>query len=194
MSHDRAVTTDAEDLLLRIATIGAAHGLRGDVRLQVHTEDPEQRLAPGTELHTDPPEHGPLTVEHLWVHKGAHHARFAGHLDRTAVESLRGVVLLGAPIEEPEAWYPHQLRGLRAVSVEGEELGVLEGVQHLPAQDVLLLRTLSGERVMVPFVREIVPEVDVPGGTVAIDAPPGLLPEPEPESGQGPHPGREPNL
>ncbi len=167
--------------LLRLATIGPAHGLRGDVRLLVHTDDPARRLAVGTTVHTDPAERGPLTVTALRVHRGAHHARFAGHEDRTAAEELRGVVLLGEPVPEPDAWYPHELRGLSAHSPAGDHLGVVEGVQHLPAQDVLVLRTPDGQSVLVPFVTQIVPEVDPDAGTVTIDAPAGLLPGTEPD-------------
>jgi len=173
--------TNERDTLLRLATVGPAHGLRGDVRLVLHTDDPEQRLAPGTQVHTEPADRGPLTVAALWVHRGLHHARFHGHEDRTAAEALRGLVLHGPPVPEPEAWYPHELRGLRACSPQGAQLGQIDGVQHLPAQDVLVLRMADGQRALVPFVSQIVPEVDVQGGTVTIDAPPGLLPGPEAE-------------
>src|SRR5690625_3719327 len=130
-----------EPELLRLATIGPAHALSGQVRLIVHTDDPDGRLAPGSEIPTDPPEAGPLTVTDLRRHGTGLHARFAGHTDRSAAEALRGVVLLGPPVAEHEAWYPHELRGLRAVAPDGSVLGTIEGVQHLPAQDALVLRT-----------------------------------------------------
>ena len=174
--------TGEEQELLRVATIGPAHGLRGDVRLQVHTDDPDSRLATGTEIVTDPPEAGPLTVEHLYLHSGQYHARFTGHTDRDAAQTLRGVSLLAPPVHEPDAWYPHQLRGLLARTPAGVDLGSIEGVRHMPAHDVLLLRTTAGEQVLVPFVSQIVPEVDVDAGTVTIDPPGGLLPEEEQEA------------
>lgn len=177
MRHDQGVNSEPEPDLLRLATIGPAHGLRGEVRLLVHTDDPEQRLAPGAQVVTEPADVGPLTVAALRTHRDQFHARFDGHSDRTAAEELRGVVLLAPPEPEPEAWYPHELRGLRARDAHGQEVGTVETVQHLPAQDVLVLRTTGGQQVLVPFVTEIVPEVDITGGTVTIAAPPGLLPE-----------------
>lgn len=179
MNTDEA-TTAPEDTqqpdLLRVATVGPAHGLRGDVRLLLHTDDPQARLAPGMVVHTEPPL-GPLTVDHLFVHGGQYHVRFQGHQDRDAAEALRGTVLLAPPREGQDGWYTHQLRGLTARTPQGQALGTIVGVQHLPAQDVLVLRTRGGSEVLVPFVTQIVPEVDIPGGTITIDPPGGLLPQ-----------------
>ena len=76
--------------------------------------------------------------------------------------------------EEEDAWYPHQLKGLKALTPKGEELGTVSGVRFGSAQDLLLVRTPEGT-VMVPFVAQIVPEVDLESGVVTIDAPPGLF-------------------
>jgi 16S rRNA processing protein RimM len=175
MRHDRPV--NASESLLRVATVGGAHGLRGEVRLAVHTDDPGTRLAPGTSLRTEPAAAGPLTIADL-SHRSNHwYVRFEGVADRTAAEGVRGVVLLAEPLTdvEEDAWYPHELAGLRAETPDGEHLGEVEGIRHLPAQDVLILRENTGERTLVPFVRAIVPTVDVAGGRVVIDAPLGLL-------------------
>jgi 16S rRNA processing protein RimM len=158
-----------------VARIGRAHGLAGEVRLDVRTESPARRLAPGTMLRTEPAAAGPLTVERLREDGGAWFARFAEVRDRTEAEALRGVALVAAPEVEDEAWYAHELTGLEAVLPDGTPLGRIEGLEHLPMHDLLVLRERTGQRTLVPFVRAIVPEVDVPGRRVVIDPPGGLL-------------------
>ena len=168
--------SDDEQLYLRLATIGAPRGLAGQVRLRLHTDAPETRLAPGTVLTTDPAESGPLEVAGLRRLQEHWYATFVGVTDRTGAEALRGVVLLAPPeTGEPEAWYPHELAGLRAERRDGTVLGTIDGVEHLPAHDALVLREVDGARTLVPFVTEIVPVVDVPGGRVVLDPPVGLL-------------------
>jgi 16S rRNA processing protein RimM len=161
--------------LVRIATLGTAHGLKGEVKLRLHTDDPEGRLVPGTRFVTDPAEVGPLQLERAAERSGSTYARFVGYEDRSAVEQLRGVVLLAEPVLDDDAWYPEQLQGLRAERPDGTELGTVAAVQHLPAHDVLVLIEPDGARTLVPFVAAIVPVVDVDGGRVVIDAPAGLL-------------------
>lgn len=186
-SHDgvteAASTGGREPDLVRVATLGAPHGLRGDVRLSLHTDDPGARLRVGAAFSTEPAAAGPLRLAAVREQQGRYTARFAGHADRNAAEALRGVVLLTEPDETDDgAWYPHQLRGLSAHAPDGEHLGTIDGVRHLPAQDVLVLLKPDGDRVLVPFVREIVPAVEVSTGRVTIDAPAGLLfDEPEEE-------------
>lgn len=160
---------------VRVATLGAAHGLKGEIRLRLHTDNPEGRLVPGTRFVTDPAEAGPLELTSVVERNGATYARFAGHTDRSAVEALRGVVLLAEPEPETDAWYPEQLAGLEARRPDGTTLGTIGGVQHLPAQDALVLIEPDGARTLVPFVTAIVPTVDVEGGFVVIDPPAGLL-------------------
>lgn len=163
-------------MLLTIARIGAARGLRGEVRLDVRTDAPERRLAVGTVLATDPSEAGPLTIARLRPDGGAWYATFAEAGDRAAAELLRGVLLVGPPTEpEDDAWYPHELVGLAAELADGTPVGCVEGLEHFPAHDVLVVREPTGERTLVPFVRAIVPVVDVPGGRVVLDPPGGLL-------------------
>jgi len=162
---------------LVVARIGRAHGLRGEVVLDVRTDDPERRLAPGAVLRTVPPGAGPLKVLGTRRHNGLTLARFAQAPDRTAAEALRGVELVvevGAS-EEDEAWYPHELVGLEARGTDGTVLGTVEGVEHLPAQDALVLRETGGARTLVPFVSAIVPEVRVAEGYLVLDPPGGLL-------------------
>lgn len=167
---------------LTVARIGRAHGLRGEVALDVRTDDPAARLAAGAVLATEPADRGPLTVARAREQQGRWYVTFAEAPDRTAAEALRGVVLVvdvaddaTTEDDDEDAWYPHELAGLRAEHVDGRLLGEVVGLEHLPAQDALVLREPDGARTLVPFVRAIVPVVDVAGGRVVLDPPGGLL-------------------
>ncbi|MBL1068374.1 ribosome maturation factor RimM [Streptomyces sp. 7-21] len=165
---------------LVVARIGRAHGIRGEVTVEVRTDEPEQRLAPGAVLATDPPEAGPLTIASGRVHSGRLLLRFEGVTDRTAAEALRNTLLLAEVDpderpEDPEEFYDHQLIGLTAVTTAGAEVGRVTEVAHLPGQDLLVVARTGGGEAMVPFVREIVPHVDLAAGRVEIDPPAGLL-------------------
>lgn len=162
---------------LTVATIGRAHGLKGEVALDLRTETPEERLAVGAVLATEPVSAGPLTVVRTRVQSGRWFVLFAEAADRTAAEALRGVELVvDAPAsQEDDAWYPHELVGLRAERPDGSPVGEVVGLEHLPAHDVLVVREPDGARTLVPFVRAIVPVVDVAGGRVVVDPPAGLL-------------------
>ncbi|AMD87647.1 16S rRNA processing protein RimM [Actinomyces radicidentis] len=179
-------------MLLTVAVIGPAHALKGEVRLEIRTDDPDGRLAPGTVLPTEPAERGPLTVSRLRFDGQRWFAAFEEAPDRTAAEALRGTALLvdtdseEGDDEDEESWYLHELVGLTAVlardgagaegtaaaTVLGEVVDLEEGV----AQDRLVVRTPDGEEIAVPFVEEIVPEIDAEAGTVVIDPPGGLFP------------------
>jgi len=162
---------------LVVARVGRAHGLRGEVGLDLRTDNPEERLAVGLALATDPPEAGPLTVTSARVHRGRWLVSFAEVADRTAAEALRGVELVveADASDEEDAWYPHELQGLRAELEDGTVVGEVAGLEHLPAHDALVVRETGGERTLVPFVRAIVPVVDVAGGRVVLTPPGGLL-------------------
>ncbi|QAY62250.1 ribosome maturation factor RimM [Xylanimonas allomyrinae] len=162
---------------LVVARIGRAHGLRGEVALDLRTDDPETRLAVGERIATEPAHLGPLTVQSARVHQGRWLVRFAESGDRTAAEALRGVELVVEvdASDEEDAWYPHELRGLRAELTDGTVVGEVVALEHLPAHDALEIRETGGERTLVPFVTAIVPVVDVAGGRVVLDPPGGLL-------------------
>jgi 16S rRNA processing protein RimM len=170
-------------VLLTVGRIGRAHGLRGEVGIDVRTDSPEARLATGTTLSTRPPEAGPLSIVGARHQQGRWFVSFDGVADRAAAEALRGVELVvevdvdAAPDEDDDegAWYPHELVGLRAEGVDGRVLGDVVGLEHSPAHDLLVLREPDGARTLVPFVHAIVPVVDVPGGRVVLDPPGGLL-------------------
>jgi 16S rRNA processing protein RimM len=160
-----------------VGRIGRPHGLRGEVAVQVRTDFPEQRFVVGAQLGGDGGR--TLTVEAVRPHGGALLVRFAGVADRAAAAQLSGLVLTAdvaalPELDDPDEFYDHQLEGLAAVGPDGAALGTVREVVHAPASDLLVLATDHGEA-LVPFVREIVPEVDLAGGRVVLDPPPGLL-------------------
>lgn len=167
---------------LVVARIGRAHGIKGEVTVEVRTDEPELRLGPGAVLATDPAAAGPLTVERGRVHSGRLVLRFEGVRDRTAAEALRNTLLISevdpeeVP-EDPEEFYDHQLVDLDVVTRGGRAVGRIEEVAHLPGQDLLVVKDEDGAETLIPFVNEIVPEVDLEEQRVVIDPPPGLLDE-----------------
>ena len=171
-----------------VARIGRPHGIKGQVSVEVRTDEPERRLGSGTTVRTDPVGAGPLTITDGRVHSGRLLLTFAGVEDRGAAEALRGVLLVAEvdpaeTPEDPDEFYDRQLVGLAVHTVDGVHVGEIGAVLHLPGQDVLSVRRVAGAEdateVLVPFVAEMVPTVDVAGGRVVIDPPPGLLDEPD---------------
>ncbi|ARF57634.1 ribosome maturation factor RimM [Streptomyces gilvosporeus] len=165
---------------LVVARIGRAHGIKGEVTVEVRTDEPELRLAPGAVLATDPSSAGPLTIATGRVHSGRLLLRFEGVADRTAAEALRNILLIAevdpdeVP-EDPEEFYDHQLIDLDVVTRDGTMVGRITEVSHLPYQDLLIVKRPDGAEVMIPFVSEIVPEIDLEEQRAVIDPPPGLL-------------------
>ncbi|GAA5011627.1 ribosome maturation factor RimM [Kitasatospora paranensis] len=165
---------------LVVGKIGRAHGIRGDVSVEVRTDEPELRLGPGAVLLTDPAAVGPLTVESGRVHSGRLLLRFAGVKDRTDAEALRGTMLIAEidPEEtpdDPEEYYDHQLIGLDVVLTDGTLVGELSEIVHLPYQDLLTVTRPDGTEVLVPFVEQIVPTIDLENQRAVITPPPGLI-------------------
>ena len=180
---------------LVVGRVGRAHGIRGDVSVEVRTDDPETRLGPGAVLLTDPPGRGPLTVAAGKVHSGRLLLRFEGVADRTAAEALRGTMLIAevdpsVQPEDPEEYYDHQLEGLEVATVAGEVVGEVAEMLHLPGHDLVAVRRPDGSEVLVPFVAEIVPTVDLEAQRMVIDPPPGLIDDvPEDVEGDAGAPG-----
>ncbi|WBB81944.1 ribosome maturation factor RimM [Micromonospora sp. WMMD882] len=200
---------------LVVGRIGKPHGIRGEVTVEVRTDEPEARFAPGSVLVTEPgatpvapsrvapaaagvgdqasgsaapssdvgvpfrvPER--LTVEAARWHQGRLLVAFDGVLDRDVAEALRGTLLVVdsaeiAPPDDPEEFHDHQLVGLAVVTPDGERLGEVARIDHAPASDLLVLRRPEGRTALIPFVKAIVPEVDLAGGRVVVDPPAGLL-------------------
>ncbi|MER5850585.1 ribosome maturation factor RimM [Streptomyces sp. NPDC002012] len=167
---------------LVVARIGRAHGIKGEVTVEVRTDEPELRLAPGAVLATEPATAGPLTIETGRVHSGRLLLRFEGVRDRTAAEALRNTLLIAEvdPAElpeDPEEFYDHQLMDLDVVLADGTEIGRITEITHLPSQDLFIVERPDGSEVMIPFVEEIVTEIDLEEQRAVITPPPGLIDE-----------------
>lgn len=172
-----------------VGRIGKPQGIKGEVTVEVHTDEPQARFATGSVLLTDPAQRGPLTVEAARDQNGRLMVAFEGYGDRNAAETLRGTLLvvdaatLPAP-DDPDIFLDHHLIGLVAELPDGSRLGAVTEVLHLPHGDVLVVRrdgaADTAAEVLVPFVAAMVPEVDVPGGRLVVDPPEGLLALSEP--------------
>ncbi|WP_030753583.1 ribosome maturation factor RimM [Streptomyces sp. NRRL F-5135] len=165
---------------LVVARIGRAHGIRGEVTVEVRTDEPELRLGPGAVLATDPASAGPLTIETGRVHSGRLLLRFEGVRTRSGAESLRNVLLIAEVDpeelpEDPEEFYDHQLMDLDVVLADGTEVGRITEISHLPSQDLFIVERPDGSEVMIPFVEEIVTEIDLAEQRAVITPPPGLI-------------------
>jgi 16S rRNA processing protein RimM len=174
-----------ETIEVLVGRIGKAHGIRGDVTIDVRTDEPDRRFVPGTVLRAELPRGSAsslraLTVESVRWHSSVLLARFVEIPDRNAAEAARGI-LLHAEVpadespEDPDEYYDRQLVGLAAYDVSGAELGTVTALVHGGAQDLLTVRTPDGRDTLVPFVKALVPEVDLAGGRVVIADRPGLV-------------------
>jgi 16S rRNA processing protein RimM len=175
---------------LRVGRLTKAHGLKGGLKLELFTDDPDRRFTPGASFSLQVPETSPwygkrIELAELRWYNSHPVGFFTGVTDRTGAESLVKAILWidqdPAEVAEPDAWYDHQLIGLDVVR-DGETVGVIDRLEHLPAQDLLVVQVSdpsagSGQRreVLVPFVRAIVPEVDVEARRVVVTPPEGLF-------------------
>lgn len=168
-----------------VGRIGKPHGIRGEVTLDVRTDEPERRFAPGTTFRAEPPagaDRRPtsLTVARARWHQSTLLVTFEELEDRNAAEAVRGTVL-HATIghdevpDDPEEYYDHQLVGLAVVDLDGTALGEVRAVVHGSAQDLLTVRTADGRDALVPFVSALVPEVDLAAGRLVVADRPGLV-------------------
>ena len=164
---------------LVVGRIGRPHGVRGEVTVEVRTDDPELRFAEGVSIATDPAGRGPLVVEGRRWHKGVLLMAFEGVLGRDAAEELRGTMLVidsaeVEPSDDPDEFHDHQLVGLAVETVSGEAVGEVTDILH-HGQDLLVVRRKGQDDALIPFVKALVPEVDVEGGRLVVDPPEGLL-------------------
>ncbi|WP_131105195.1 ribosome maturation factor RimM [Ornithinimicrobium sufpigmenti] len=161
-----------------VARVGKPHGLRGEVTVQVHTDEPERRFVTGAVFATEPEGAGPLELATVRVHQGTYLLGFVGHTDRNAAEALRGTRLLAPDADEPDdedAWREEDLLGMGVVLTDGSTVGEVAALHLREVQDLLEVRTPDGRDLLVPFVEELVPEIDEDARRVVLDPPPGLL-------------------
>jgi 16S rRNA processing protein RimM len=162
-----------------VGRIGRPHGVRGEVTVEVRTDDPDLRFVPGAVLATDPPSRGPLTVAGRRWHREVLLLTVEGVESREAAEELRNTELLVdvtdlPALEDPDSFYDHQLVGLAVRLPDESVVGELVEVRH-EAQDLLVVRRAEGGEALIPFVAAIVPTVDLDGGFLVVDPPEGLL-------------------
>ncbi len=166
-----------EQLEVIVGKVGRAHGIRGDVSIDLSTDEPGRRFFAGAVVKLASGRE--LTVEKTIWQRGRLLVSFAGYPDRTAVEKLTGEVLSAQvpaselPSEDDE-YFDRQLVGLTVLDHLGEEAGTVRDVLHLPSQDLLDVTTENGSR-LIPFVRALVPAVDLEAGTCQLADVPGLL-------------------
>jgi 16S rRNA processing protein RimM len=168
-----------------VGRIGKPHGLRGEVTVDVRSDEPERRFARGSTLRAEPPPGSASSLRTLTVADSRRHqavllVTFEELTDRNSAEAARGIVLhasipADASPDDPDEFYDHQLVGLAAHDVDGTPLGTVAGLFHGGAQDLLRVATPDGREALVPFVKALVPEVDVAGGRVVIADRPGLV-------------------
>lgn len=171
---------------LRVGRLVKAHGLKGAMKVELYTDDPDGRFTPGASFTLQVPDSSPwfgksVTVrEFKWMN--SHAVLFLdGVEDRSAAETLvRAILWIDQDAEtesgEEDAWFDHQLVGL-AVVRDGQTVGRVARVEHMPAQDLLVITAPDEREILVPFVKAIVPEVDVAAGRVIVTPPPGLFEE-----------------
>lgn len=160
-----------------VGRIGKPHGVRGEVTVEPRTDEPQLRFADGAELLT---ETGSLRIESVRFHQGTPLVAFEGVIDRTAAEALRNTLLfidtdMDVPSDDPDEFWDHELIGLGVVDEDGNVLGSVADVLHLPGQDVLVVTKLNDSEALVPFVRDIVPTIDRDARTVVVRDPGGLF-------------------
>lgn len=170
---------------LRVGRLLKAHGLKGAIKLELYTDSPNERFQKGAVLELQVPDTSPwfgktITVQELKWFNSSPVLFIEGVTDRTMAESLiKAILLVEQPLDvspqEPDAWYDHQLVGLKVIR-DGQEIGEISRVDHLPAQDLLAIK-LSDREVLLPFVAKFVPKVDVDAGIIEITPPGGLFEE-----------------
>jgi 16S rRNA processing protein RimM len=187
-------------MLLVVGQIGRPHGIRGEVSVVVRTDEPEERFVAGSVFVTEVPRDrrvstGPaaavtdgtkfevpreLVLESIRWHQGRGIAQFENIYDRNVADELRGVLLQVdseglTPPDDPDEFLDHHLVGLRVESADGVAYGVVDRIEHAPASDLIVLKRAEGGTALIPFVSQIVPTVDLPGGKIVVNLPEGLL-------------------
>ena len=171
-----------------VGRVGRPHGIRGDLVIGVRTDEPDLRFTVGAVLDAhekpdaeSPGDRHPLTVARTRWHSGQLLVAFDGITDRTAAGNLTGSWLSVDSSQlprtgDPEEFRDHELIGLRVRTPAGDQVGIVTDVLH-HGQDLLVIQRADGgpDECLVPFVKAIVPEVDLDQGLLVIDPPPGLL-------------------
>lgn len=171
-----------------VGRVGRPHGVRGEVTVEVRTDEPDLRFAQGATLLAgtapDDPSPVPLVVERAAWHAGRLLLALGGVADRDAAEAMRGRLLMvdrpaGAIPDDPEEFYDSDLVDCAVELADGTPVGTVREVVHLPAQDLLAIARPAAPEALVPFTAAFVPVVDITARRIVIAPPPGLLDLPE---------------
>ena len=166
-----------------VGEIATAHGLKGEVSVKIFSDN-ESRFGPGASLLVglDPAAARPVTVEVVSSRHGRAYVKFKEIEDRTSAEALRGLDIFGSvddvPALGPDAYWTHDLIGLRVEDMHGKNLGTLSEIQERGEQDLWTVDTPTGG-VLLPAAKQIVVTVDLGAGLIVVDPPAGLFPEEE---------------
>ena len=167
---------------LTVGRVVKAHGVTGELVVDIRTDDPELRFAPGSTLRAKGSDHSErsYTIDTVRPHGGRLLVRLSGVADRGTADALRGSVFVIdsadlPPIDEDDTYYDHQLEGLRVQTTAGLELGTVTEVLHTAAGELLAVKREQAPELLVPFVSAIVTEVSLADQTIEVDPPEGLL-------------------
>ena len=177
---------------LVVGRVVKAHGISGELVVDVRTDDPQGRFFAGNRLRLRGSRTGPnsrsgtssstreVEVESARPHGARMLVRLAGVIDRDGADALRGNLFIVdsadlPPIDDPDEFYDHQLEGLTVRTVDNIAVGLVAEVLHTPAGELLSVRTAANTEVLVPFVAAIVTSVSLDSGVIEIDPPDGLL-------------------
>jgi 16S rRNA processing protein RimM len=162
-----------------VGRLGRPHGIRGEVTVEIRTDEPELRFAPGSSVFLSNGK--TIKIESIRWHQTVLLVKFEGITDRNDSETLRDNLVevdvddLDLPEDEDE-YYDRQLLGLKVIA-NGEQIGILEDVLHLPGHDLLSIKLNDGKEMLLPFVEKFVPEINLENGTVTVEPPQGLMEE-----------------
>ncbi|MEM9630452.1 MAG: ribosome maturation factor RimM [Pseudomonadota bacterium] len=176
--------SDSQKVLL--AKIGAAHGIRGEVRVKPFGDDPLSFTDYGVLTTRDGKQS--FEVDKARVQKTVVITKFKEISDRNQAEELNGVELFidrdQLPEPEEDEFYYSDLNGLNVLDQAGDTLGKIVAVQDFGAGDLLEIRPKRGKTFYIPFTREFVPEISLAEGQVTVDVPEGYLSDDEPASSE----------
>ncbi|MFF3574188.1 ribosome maturation factor RimM [Nocardia jiangxiensis] len=179
---------------LVVGRVAKSHGVRGELVVEVRTDEPELRFVHGAVLKGRLPRATAVqeyTVESAREHSGRLLVRVQGVADRSEADALRGMLFLVdtddlPPSQDPDEFYDHELEGLSVQLADGTVVGTVDEVLHSAAGELLSVRAAAsfdgvesaaepGREILIPFVTAIVPTVSVAEGLIVIDPPEGLL-------------------
>jgi 16S rRNA processing protein RimM len=167
---------------LIVGRVAKSHGVTGELVVDVRTDDPELRFAPGAVLRAKASDHGErnYVVTAVRPHGNRLLLRLEGIADRDAADALRGSLFVIdsedlPPIDESDTYYDHQLEGLLVRTTDGRDIGTVAEVLHTAGGELLAVDRAGAGELLVPFVTAIVTSVSLETGVVEIDPPEGLL-------------------